>query len=263
MGSRRPVLIWAVGLVPLLAAALVVAVVVVRGRGDLAGQAADQTRPGPVLLVAGYGGSTGSLTELAERLRRSGRQVAVVPPVGDNTGDLTDQARALDAAARRQVAAGAPSVDVVGYSAGGVVARIWVAELGGDTLARRVVTLGSPHQGTAVASLASRFAAGACPTACRQLTQDSAVLDGLAPTPDGPRWVSVWTADDDVVVPPDSARLDGAVNVELQQVCPDARVSHGQLPTDPLSAAVVVAALDGAGLAAPPEESACARLRSG
>lgn len=259
MRGRRRVLTWALGLM-LLAIAAVVATTTLRGGGSTVA-AVDPARPGPVLMVAGYGGSTASLTALADRLRGAGREVLVVPPVGDNTGDLTEQARGLDAVARGRVAAGAPSVDVVGYSAGGVVARIWVADLDGAELARRVVTLGSPHHGTAVAGLASRFATAACPTACRQLAPDSDVLDALPDAPDGPVWVSIWTRDDEVVTPPESARLDDAVNVELQEVCADARVGHGQLPTDPLSTALVLSALEGTGPAAPPDPAVCAALR--
>src|SRR5437763_8520103 len=50
-------------------------------------------RPGPVLLLPGYGGSTSSLERLAATLRaRTGRDVRVVRAVGDGTGDLTAQA---------------------------------------------------------------------------------------------------------------------------------------------------------------------------
>ncbi len=254
-------LAWALGLTPLLVVLALVAAAAVRGRGD--GGSVDQARSGPVLLVAGYGGSTASLESLAGRLRAAGREAIVVPTVDGNTGDLTEQARALDRAARAAIAEGAPSVDVVGYSAGGVVSRIWVADLDGDAMARRVVTLGSPHGGTEVAGLAAGLSPASCPLACRQLAPDSDLLDALPQTPAGPRWVSIWTADDDVVVPPSASRLEGAVNIELQQVCTDARVGHGQLPTDALSTALVLGALDGPGLTQAPDPSACAALRAG
>ncbi len=63
------------------------------------------------------------------------------------------------------------------------------------------------------------------------------------------------------VRPPDSARLDGAVNVPVQNVCPDAHVQHGQLPTDQLVTGLV---LRGIGTAAPtlPGPADCAPLRS-
>jgi triacylglycerol esterase/lipase EstA (alpha/beta hydrolase family) len=260
--SDRRLRIWAIGLLPLLVVGLVVTVVVLRGRPSGATSVADGA-PGPVLLVSGYGGSTASLDRLAERLRAAGRDAVVIAPIGDNTGDLAAQAQALGADARQRIDAGAASVDVVGYSAGGVVARLWVDRFGGTGLARRVVTLGSPHHGTAVAGLAARFATGACPVACQELAAGSDLLDGLPDTPRGPRWVSIWTADDDVVVPPDSARLDGAVNVELQQVCAGRRVDHGGLPTDPVATALVVAALTRPGLTRAPAPSACAALSGG
>ena len=193
-----------------------------------------QDLPGTVLLVPGYGGSTTALERLAVTLRAQGRTAVVVPSPGDGTGDLREQARGVDAAARAAVAAGSPSVDVVGYSAGGVVARIWVAELGGDEIARRVVTLGSPHHGTDSARLAAVLAPGACPPACRQLVPDGELLGDLEETPDGPVWTSIWTDQDEVVTPPDSAVLPGAVDVRLQSVCADSVVAHGGLPDDPL-----------------------------
>ncbi|TDV57361.1 triacylglycerol esterase/lipase EstA (alpha/beta hydrolase family) [Actinophytocola oryzae] len=216
-----------------------------------------QDRPGPILLVPGYGGARDALSTLADRLRRAGRDARVLTLPGDGTGDLNAQVRVLADAAE---ATGAPSVDVIGYSAGGVVARLWV---GGDgaRLVRRVVTLGSPLHGTEIAAAGGVLAPGACPVACRQLSPGSALLDGIG-DPAGVPWLSLWTEDDQTVVPPDSARLPGAVNVSLQQICPDAVVSHSQLPTDPLVTGIVLEALDDQPLTAP-AASDCARLRAG
>ncbi len=202
-----------------------------------------QDRPGPVLLVPGYGGSTTALDVLAEALRGDGRDTAVVPLAGDGTGDLGTQAEVLAAAAEAAMArTGAGSVDVIGYSAGGVVVRLWVRDHGGDALARRVVTLGSPHHGTTVAGLAEAVVPDECPEACRQLVPDSDLLRELNAgdeTPDGPAFVSIWTSQDETVTPPASARLDGAVNIVVQDVCADASVAHSDLPRDPLVTAMV------------------------
>lgn len=205
-----------------------------------------QGQPGPVLLVPGYGGSTTALEVLADALREEGRAVEVVRPPGAGFGDLRHHAEQLDLAARRLVDAGAPSVDVVGYSAGGVVVRYWVAELGGGSLARRVVTLASPHHGTDLAGLAGDLAPESCPEACEQLQPGSELLRRLNAgdeTPPGPRWVAIWTTDDATVVPPSSGRLDGAVAYSVQSVCPGLTVAHPDVPRTPAVMAMVVDAL--------------------
>ena len=145
-----------------------------------------------------------------------------MPAVGGGTGDIAAQADALgrqaDAALSRFHA---HSVDVVGYSAGGVVAREWVRG-GGASVARRVLSVGSPQHGTDLAELAVGLGGG-CPTACRQLEPDSALLRRLNAhdeTPAGPVFVSVWSSADQVVVPADSARLGGALDLTVQSVCP-------------------------------------------
>ncbi len=243
-------------------AVLLVVVIVLVVRSGRTTSVVPQDRPGPVLLVPGYGGSTESLQVLAGALRARGRDAVVVDPPGDGTGDLREQARSLRAAADAALAAGAPSVDVVGYSAGGVVARIWAADLGGAGQARRIVTLGSPHHGTELAGLGALLAPGACPLACRQLAPDSDLLAGLPETVAGPVWTSLWTAQDQTVTPPESARLDGALDVEVQAVCPDAQVQHGQLPRDPLVIGLVERALAVAPLVVVPPSSQCAAVRA-
>jgi triacylglycerol lipase len=125
-----------------------------------------------------------------------------------------------------------------------------------------VVTLGSPHHGTTLADLAGSVAPDQCPEACRQLTTGSALLRQLNSgdeTPDGPTWVSIWTTQDETVTPPDSARLEGALDIAVQSVCADARVGHGGLPGDPLVGAMVLAEL-AAGDPVPLTTADCGRL---
>jgi alpha-beta hydrolase superfamily lysophospholipase len=224
------------------------------GRGaDVAGGVPSQTRQGPVLLVPGYGGNAGSLTTLAARLRSAGRQVDIVALPGDGTGDLLAQVKSLDDAVNKALAGRAPSVDIVGYSAGGLVTRLWVADDAGAHRVRRVVTLGSPLHGTQIAAAGTALVPGACPLACQQLVPNSALLRDVdaQPLPTGLPWLSLWTQDDQTVTPPDSARLAGAVNVPLQGICPGVQVSHSQLPSTPLVDGIVLAALNGPSMTMP------------
>jgi len=133
---------------------------------------------------------------------------------------------------------------------------------GGADVARRIVTLGSPHHGTSLADLAGDVAPEQCPIGCRQLGTDSDVLARLNAddeTPDGPTWVSIWTTQDRTVTPPDSARLDGALNVPVQSVCAHARVDHGELVHSPLVAEMVLAEL-APGDPVPLDAGDCGRL---
>lgn len=253
MSPRRRLLLALVAGAVVVVLAVVVGVALA-GRGptaDLDARPAQEAL-GPVLLVPGYGGSQASLAPLAQRLRVAGRDARVLALVGDGRGDLSAQVVALDAAVDAALAAGAPSVDVVGYSAGGVVAGLWVARDGGAAKARRIVTIGAPLAGTTLAALATAEAPDACPTACRQLAPGSTVLAELARAGVGVAlpWLSLWTADDRTVTPPESARLPGAVNVRLQDLCPGRVVSHDALPADPAVAGLVTAALGTAPLTA-------------
>jgi triacylglycerol lipase len=258
LSPRRRVLVLvlmaAVGLVVATGGVRLVLAAVGGGRGRAV---PPPDRPGPVLLVPGYGGGTGALDALAARLRAAGRTATVVRLPGDGTGDLRQSAKTLEDQVQRALHGGAPSVDVIGYSAGGVVARLWVQEHDGRHKARRVVTLGSPHHGAQLAAAGAAGVPGACPTACQQLVPGSRLLTGLTePVPAPPQWLAVWTEQDQTVTPPDSARLDGATNIAVQSVCPDRPVSHSTLPTDGFVTALVLAAL-GPGPVAAPDPAGC------
>lgn len=252
--ARRRLLL---GVVVLVVVAVVAATVALLRAGD--GPQVDQATPGPVVVVPGYGGDAASVEPVRRLLAEAGREVAVVDTPGDGTGDLREQAQVLaDVVDEVLGETGAPSVDVVGYSAGGVVARWYVRELGGADVVRRVVTLGSPHHGTDNVATALA-AAGSCPEACEQLEPDSDLLRRLNAgdeTPAGPLWATLRTQADTVVVPVDSAELDGATNVLVQDLCPGATTTHGELPGDPVSAALLEAAL-GAASPEPPSDADC------
>lgn len=248
-------------------AAVLVLAVVLTGRALLrpgenaAGPPLDQ--PGPVLLIPGYGGGRDSLEVLAGRIQATGRSATVLTLPGDGTGDLTAQSEVLQGAVDRALAGGAPSVDVIGYSAGGVVARLWVARHGGGHV-RRVITLGSPLHGAQLAAVGSALGNGVCPVACQQLVPGSVLLSE-ANRPRLPKslgWLSLYTANDETVTPPTSAKLDGAVNIELQSICPDVTIGHGDLPTSPLVTGIVLRAL-AAGPLVSPVPADCAALRNG
>jgi triacylglycerol lipase len=257
VSPRRRLLVVALAVAVILAAVGALAVAAGRGRPAGPGSVFGET---PVLVVPGYNGTPASVGTMAARLRSAGRRVEVVDLPDRGTGDLRASARALGAAVDRT---GAARVDLVGYSAGGVVVRLWLADPVEALRARRVVLLGTPNHGTELAGAAAALGPGLCGSIC-QLAPGSALLAELNrgdETPPGPRFFSIWTALDQTVVPPATAALDGAANIRVQDVCPSARLGHGDLVTSPLALGLVVEALEGT-LPDPPGTDDCAALRA-
>jgi len=165
----------------------------------------------PVLLVHGYGCNSGYWAHLAPLLDREGISHAGVDlePVA---GSIDDYAPLIEARVRELCAAtGAARIAIVAHSMGGLAARAWMRAYGGAGSARvaRLITLGTPHHGTALA----RFGPGANAV---QMRRDSPWLRALAEseTPDvRARIVSLYTHHDNIVAPQDSSVLPGARNV--------------------------------------------------
>ena len=102
---------------------------------------------------------------------------------------------------------------IVAHSMGGLVARALLRELGPSAI-RRIVTIASPHHGTAVVR-------GLPWPNTRQMSPVSPWLRALNAAQEGRFAVpvtSIYTAEDNMVVPVESARLQGAESTELRGI---------------------------------------------
>ncbi|GGY86473.1 esterase/lipase family protein [Pseudoduganella plicata] len=180
----------------------------------------------PVLLIHGYGCNGGYWRPLRGMLMREGvsHDTVDLEPV---TAGIDDYADAVEAAVHRlRAATGAPRLVIVGHSMGGLVTRAWLRKYGAaaETCVARVVTVGTPHHGTALASLGiGRNAA--------QMRTDAGWLAQLDADDRGRRalFTSIWSWHDNIVAPQTSCRLPGARNIALAGIGHVALGSHPQV----------------------------------
>ncbi|NRR28656.1 alpha/beta fold hydrolase [Oxalobacteraceae bacterium] len=164
----------------------------------------------PVLLVHGYACNGGYWRQLSARLRQAGISHAALdlePPGGD-IDDFADQLE--QAAARLCAATGSVQLIVVGHSMGGLVARAWMRRYGSARVAR-VITLGTPHHGTALAG----FGPGRNAVQMRHQSDWLAALAASEANSQRGLITSIYSHHDNIVAPQDSGFLPGARNIAL------------------------------------------------
>ncbi|WTW97021.1 alpha/beta fold hydrolase [Streptomycetaceae bacterium NBC_01309] len=158
----------------------------------------EDSGPLPVVLVHGLADNRSIFAVLRRALRRegmSGLHSFDHNPLG---GDVRTKAELLDRHIARVVArTGAPGVHVVGHSLGGLIARYHAQFLDEGARVRTVVTLGTPHEGTAAAQLLRAH------PLVREMCPDSPVVAELAGPAPGctTRFVAYWGDLDPFVVP--------------------------------------------------------------
>ena len=204
-----------------------------------------QPAPDPVIVVAGTGAAEPAipaldLTLLVDRLAADGYTAFVFYLPGQGLGDIGTTSAAFAPFVDQVLATtGASRVDVVGHSQGGLVARYYIKFLGGEPKVDSFVGLATPHQGTALANLASLHGLVDCVgyTFCQQVVTGSswlAALNGDDDTFGAVRYTNFATTLDLIVVPYTNSfqRSPGAVNVVVQQRCPLHVVEHLTLALD-------------------------------
>jgi triacylglycerol lipase len=175
--------------------------------------------PTPVLLVPGWGDLAVTMEPLRRRFTEAGwpeSRVSVLAfrdPVGSNEAHAAE----IDRAVRiLRGLTGAPQVDVVAHSMGGLATRHFLQVGGEADRVRRAVFLGTPHRGTVVAVLS--WGEGG-----REMVPGSIFLNRLnagLPVPEGVEALAVRTPLDTRVIPASSAILHGAGVANVELCCP-------------------------------------------
>ena len=168
----------------------------------------------PVLLLHGFLCNGRVWSALQRRLHAAGFGPIEAPDVEPLLADIEAQARrvAPDLLALQGRCNG-ERVLIIAHSMGGLIARALLRDLGADVI-RGIVTIASPHHGTALVR------ALPWPNA-RQMSRASPWLRTLNTAQEGRFAVpvaSIYSLEDNLVVPCDSARLQGAELHELPGV---------------------------------------------
>lgn len=183
----------------------------------------------PVILIGGYANSPSGWDEWKRSLEADGFEVFVFDPPTVGLGDMEDSARAVAAFILEVRRKTGRKVDVVGFSEGGVLARMAVARLGALGSVDRLVSLATPHGGIALGGLYDAirgigFLERAMPRASEQLLEGSELLLAIARDDAhlrhgrdrrAPRYASVFSRTLDPIITPWSSALGGAVNVPV------------------------------------------------
>lgn len=158
----------------------------------------------PIVLLHGYFHNRSAFLVMRRAIRRYGfRYVTTMNynVIGHDIPELATQLAAhVDEVLERTHAT---KVHLVGHSLGGLVARYYIQEMGGEEKVHTCVTLGTPHAGTYAAWVGRGKAA-------RQLRPGSAVIRRLEETarPLPVRFVSYYSNLDGLVIPAGNAKID-------------------------------------------------------
>jgi len=187
----------------------------------------------PIILLHGLFQNRSCLFWLQYRLRAAGYQQIIsinTPPWRDMetlTESLTKKVDEL------RIKLKVEKVILIGHSMGGMIARNYVQNRGGATYTQGMITLGAPHHGSKLAPFALSAMGKTLLPGSAFLRQFNSVV-----WPHETQAVSIYTRYDNIVLPAESGKMDGAQSIELDGM------GHTSLLFHPRSLQAVLGALD-------------------
>jgi hypothetical protein len=215
----------------------------------------DATAREPVLLVHGtfLTAKESWAWNYGKVLPGLGFDVCTVDLPGRAVGDIQLSSEYVVYGMRRVAELSGRKVDVIGHSQGTLEPR-WAIKWWPDlqALVDDSVSLAGPHHG--IDSADAVCTTGSCFPAAHQMRHGSKFLAALNAGDETPGPVSVTSVSsntDELVQPAGTARLAGASNIQLQELCPLRVVHHGGLLSDNATFVLVMDALTNPGPASP------------
>jgi triacylglycerol esterase/lipase EstA (alpha/beta hydrolase family) len=162
----------------------------------------------PVLLIHGYVCNSGYWMPMSSLLKqaRISHYGIDLEPLGAPIDDFAPQVH--EAVEQLRARTGSEQVIILAHSMGGLVARAYLRRYGDRHIAR-VITLGTPHHGTALA----HFGLG---SNAAQMRRDSEWLGSLAASEANLQralFSSIYSVHDNIIAPQNSSDLPGARNL--------------------------------------------------
>ena len=187
----------------------------------------------PVMLIYGFGATRRTLSIIERRLQKDGYHIFSLNLGGIlgtfNTESIEDLGRLIEekveAMYKKYNFRG--RLTIIGHSKGGLIGHYYIKMLSGDKRVKKLITLGTPHNGNPWALLASMTPAALLLKSVRQMSPTSKLIKALKdkPFPKALRVFSIYSKADTVCPYPVSV-LDPANNVTNVEI---PNVSHSEL----------------------------------
>jgi triacylglycerol lipase len=165
----------------------------------------------PVVLVHGLTDTGTKMRYISDRLRAAGRKtysIDLQPGTGEAPLELL--AKQLEGFINRHLGE-TTTLDLVGFSMGGLVTRYYMQRLGGIDRVEHYVTLSAPHRGTIAAYFTGK-------AGCVQMRPNSNFLRDLQSDVTmlaKVKFTSIWTAWDGIILPAHSSCLPVGKDVQI------------------------------------------------
>lgn len=179
--------------------------------------------PRPILLVHGIIHNRSAFMSLKKKMEKQGWENVFTMNYSTFHGNVLQMVEELGRKIEMVMKkTGAKQIDIVAHSLGGIVARAYMSLGEGRGKVRKLVTLGTPHQGTQLSFFAKGLSRGALDA---DLRVDSYLIRLLTGTelPKSSEIVSIYSHFDWTVVPTENSHVKGKPtsafkNIELDYI---------------------------------------------